>query len=192
MVRVGVSRCITGGWRNRQGTVQAIQLEDFLQDITWISSRGLPGAHTSVVMGLLLSHFSLSFQIEIEHWVSIVSHGIDNTSASRTLCASHLRTLTTSAQGTSAEHLIRLPSSLTSMEKHTFIVAGFDNLKSAVEPMSEEDKKSLLVLLIEELNDLFPVNLCTDIVCDRYLDNDNNVFLEEPTDRTDLQWAQID
>ncbi len=52
--------------------------------------------------------------------------------------------------------------------------------------MSEEDEKSLLVLLLEELNDLFPVNLCTDIVCDRYLDNDNDVFLEEPTDRTDL------
>jgi hypothetical protein len=72
------------------------------------------------------------------------------------------------------------------MEKHTFIVAGFDNLKTAVEPMSEEDEKSLLVLLIEELNNLFPVNLCTDIVCDRYLDSENDVFLDEPTDRTDL------
>jgi hypothetical protein len=49
-----------------------------------------------------------------------------------------------------------------------------------------EDEKSLLVLLLEELNNLFPVNLCTDIVCDRYLDSDNDVFLDEPSDRTDL------
>ncbi len=30
------------------------------------------------------------------------------------------------------------------------------------------------------------MNLCTDIVCDRYLDSENDVFLDEPTDRTDL------
>jgi hypothetical protein len=40
-----------------------------------------------------------------------------------------------------------------------FIVTGFDNLKTAVDPMSEEDKKSLLILLLEELDNLFPVNL---------------------------------
>jgi hypothetical protein len=74
---------------------------------------------------------------EFDHWISIVSHGIDDTSATRTLSTNQLRTLSTSTRGTSAEHLLRLPSSLTSMEKHTFIVAGFDNLKTAVEPMSE-------------------------------------------------------
>ncbi len=60
----------------------------------------------------------------------------------------------------------------------------------AVEPISEEDEKSLLVLLLEELNNLFPVNLCTDIVCDRYLDHKKDVFADETMDRTDLQWAQ--
>jgi hypothetical protein len=70
------------------------------------------------------------------------------------------------------------------MEKLPFIVAGFDNLKTAIEPMRDEDEKTLLVFLLEELNN--PVNLCMDIVCDRYMDHENDVFLEEHMDCTDL------
>jgi hypothetical protein len=47
--------------------------------------------------------------------------------------------------------IIRLPASLTSTEKMPFIVTGFNNLKTAIEHMSKEDEKSLLILL-EELN----------------------------------------
>jgi hypothetical protein len=61
---------------------------------------------------------------------------------------------------------------------------GFNNLKRAVDPMSEEDEKAILALLPEELNDLYPLNLCTDIICDRFMEGD--VFDENKTDRTDL------
>jgi hypothetical protein len=44
---------------------------------------------------------------------------------------------------------------------------GFDNLKTAVNPMSEEDEKAILVLLLKELSDPYPLNFCTDIICDR-------------------------
>jgi hypothetical protein len=75
---------------------------------------------------------------------------------------------------------------MASTEKQPYIVAGFDNLKTAVEPLSEEDEKALLILLLKELNNLFPVNLATEIVCDRYTDSSNEVFTEETMDRTDL------
>ncbi len=81
-------------------------------------------------------------------------------------------------------YVIKLPASIASAERQPFVVSGFDNLKTAVEPMEEEDEKNLLALLIEELNDLYPVNLDTDIVCDRF--TENNVFDEENMDRTDL------
>jgi hypothetical protein len=120
---------------------------------------------------------------EVEHWIRTVTHGIDDISAARNLFASNLRTLSANSSSTSTDHLIRLPSSLTSTEKLPFIFAGLDNLKMAVEPVSEEDEKSLLVLLLEELNNLLPVNLCTDIVCDRYLDHKKDVFADETMDR---------
>jgi hypothetical protein len=66
----------------------------------------------------------------------------------------------------------------------TFITTGFDNLKTAVEPINEDEEKNLLNLLIEELNNLYPVSLCMDIVCDRFMEED--VFDDSAMDRTDL------
>jgi hypothetical protein len=37
-----------------------------------------------------------------------------------------------------------------------FVITGLDNLKTAVELMSKEEKKALLVLLLEKLNSLYP------------------------------------
>jgi hypothetical protein len=70
------------------------------------------------------------------------------------------------------------------MDKATFITTGFDNLKTAVEPISEDEEKNLLNLLIEELNNFYPVSLCMDIVCDRFMEED--VFDDSTLDRTDL------
>jgi hypothetical protein len=50
--------------------------------------------------------------------------------------------------------------------------------------MSEEEEKALITLLIKELNSLYPVNLDTDIVCDRFMGDD--VFEDKAMDRTDL------
>jgi hypothetical protein len=65
------------------------------------------------------------------------------------------------------QYIIRLPHSQQGGEKVPFFVTGFDNLKTAIEPLSEEEEKVMVTLLIEELNSLYPVNLDTDIVCDR-------------------------
>jgi hypothetical protein len=42
----------------------------------------------------------------------------------------------------------------------------------AAEPISEEYKKYLLTSLIDELNNLFPLNLATDFICDTYTDRE--------------------
>jgi hypothetical protein len=42
---------------------------------------------------------------------------------------------------------------------------GFDNLKVAVDPMSEEYEKALLCLILEELSNLYPLHLCSDKCC---------------------------
>ncbi len=118
---------------------------------------------------------------EIEHWVSTTSVGTDKISATRKL---FMDSLCTSNSTTDVQHIIRLPMSQTSQEKSTFITTGFNNLKSAVEPISEEEEKALLVLLLEELNNLYPMNLCTDVICDRSTDED--VFDDGTKDRTDL------
>jgi hypothetical protein len=92
--------------------------------------------------------------------------------------------LRSSTPASTAQHIIRLPTSQTSTEKATFVTAGFDNLKTAVEPITEDEEKTLLNLLIEELNNLYPVSLCMDIVCDRFMEED--VFDDSAMDRTDL------
>jgi hypothetical protein len=79
---------------------------------------------------------------------------------------------------------MRLPASQHSSEKVTFLSVGFDNLKTAVDPLDEEDEKSLISLMLDELNNLYPVNLCTDVICDRFMEDD--VFSNDTVDRTDL------
>ncbi len=118
---------------------------------------------------------------EVEHWVHITANCTDNISATRKAFMASVRSDRTVH---ATQHIIRLPVSQTSTEKGTFVTTGFDNLKTAVEPINEEDEKSLLVLLIEELNDLYPLNLAADIICDRFMDGE--VFEENMTDRTAL------
>jgi hypothetical protein len=91
---------------------------------------------------------------EIEHWVSITSIGTDEISAS---CAAVMDILCSGTSCSTGQHIIRLPVSQTSMDKATFITTGFDNLKTAVKPISKEEEKSLLILLFEELNNLYPL-----------------------------------
>jgi hypothetical protein len=119
---------------------------------------------------------------EIEHWVSITSTGTDEISA--THAAFMDSSLHSSNPASTAQHIIRLPISQTSTEKATFITTVFDNLKTAVEPINEDEEKNLLNLLIEELNNLYPVSLCMDIVCDKFMEED--VFDDSAMDRMDL------
>jgi hypothetical protein len=49
------------------------------------------------------------------------------------------------------------------------------------EPISEKFEKYLLLSLIEEINHLFPMDLATDFIFDRYMDSD--VFDENMMDR---------
>jgi hypothetical protein len=45
-------------------------------------------------------------------------------------------------------------------------------------------KKSLLTLLLEELNNIYPLNLATDIFCSRFIGDD--IFYESTMDHMDL------
>ncbi len=93
---------------------------------------------------------------EIEHWISTTLVGTDKISATR---KAFMDTLWSSTTNNNVQHIIRLPVSQTCHDKATFITTGFDNLKLAVEPINEEEEKALLTLLLEELNNLYPVNL---------------------------------
>jgi hypothetical protein len=118
---------------------------------------------------------------EIGQWIHLTSVGTEDISATRKAFAASLRTDISSAP---LQYIIRLPHSQLSGEKVPFVVTGFDNLKTAIEPLSEEDEKVLISLLIEELNSLYPVNLDIDIICDRF--TGDNVFDDKATDRKDL------
>jgi hypothetical protein len=73
---------------------------------------------------------------EIEHWISITAPGTDEISATR---AAFMDTLRSNASASTEQHIIRLPSSQTITEKITFVTTGFDNLKTAVEPITEDE-----------------------------------------------------
>jgi hypothetical protein len=119
--------------------------------------------------------------VEVEHWVSISANSTDDISATRTAFAAKLLNSTSTH---AKQQIIQIPVSQTSTKKCTFVAMGFDNLKTAVVPMNEEDDKAILVLLLDELNDLYPLNLCTDIICDRLREGD--VFDENKMDCPDL------
>ncbi len=118
---------------------------------------------------------------EVEHWVKLTLQGTDTISASRAIWAD---SLTTDTSTDDQQIIIRLPISQKSLERCTYISTGFNHLKTAVDPISEDFEKYLLGCLIDELNNLFPVGLSTDFVCDRFADIE--VFNEHSTDHTAL------
>ncbi len=133
------------------------------------------------LLGGTTSSIAIRTMAEVEQWVLSTMQGTDDISATRKAFANSLCTSTLSH---AHNYILRLPATQTNSEKVSFLVSGFDNLKTAVEPLSEEDEKALLVLLLEELNNLYPLNLCTDVICDRFMEDE--VFTEGTTDRTDL------
>ncbi len=118
---------------------------------------------------------------EIEHWVSSTGNNNDNISAT---CSAFMSSLRTVKHVSTHQQIIRLPAPQTNSEKLTFVTMGFDNLKMAVDPLSEEDEKALLILLLKELNNLYPLNLGMDIICDRFPEGD--VFVDDTMDCTEL------
>jgi hypothetical protein len=118
---------------------------------------------------------------ERDHWVSSTGNGTDDISVTHTAFMSSLRTV---KHVSSHQQITCLPASQTNSEKLTFVTVGFDNLQMAVDPLSEEDEKAFLILLLEELNNLYPVNLGMDIICERFLEDD--VFADDTMDRKDL------
>jgi hypothetical protein len=116
---------------------------------------------------------------EVEQWVKHTS-GTDTISASRAIFK---ESITSSTDTADEQTLLRLPLTQTGTEKGTFVSTGFCNLKTVVEPISEDFERYLLASLIDEMNNLFPLNLATDFVCDRFLEED---AFEETTNRTAL------
>jgi hypothetical protein len=109
---------------------------------------------------------------EIEQWVTVTS-GSDTIAATRAIFRDSISTHT---DGTDTPIIVRFPISQTATEKCTYISTGFGSLRKAVEPISEDFERYLLSSLIEELNNLFPVGLAIDFVCDRFLEDE--VFTE--------------
>jgi riboflavin biosynthesis pyrimidine reductase len=58
---------------------------------------------------------------------------------------------------------------------------GFCNLKTVVEPITEDFERYLLGSLTDELNALFPLSLATDFVCDRFLEDEVFNEIMNPT-----------
>jgi hypothetical protein len=100
---------------------------------------------------------------EIEQWIK-------NTSGSDTISAS--RAITTNTESTDQHSLIRIPITQTLTEKCTFESIGFGNLKTVMDPITEGFDTYLLGGLIDEINTLFPLSMATDVVCDRFLEEE--------------------
>jgi hypothetical protein len=109
---------------------------------------------------------------EIEQWIKSTS-GNDTISATRAIFKD---SITAGTECTDQHTLIRLPITQTSTEKCTFESMGFGNLKTVVDPITEDFERYLLGSLIDELNSLYPLSLATEFVCDRFLEDE--VFSE--------------
>jgi hypothetical protein len=118
---------------------------------------------------------------EVELWIKLTSLGTDTISATRAI---FMESLMTSIDTKDTHVILRLPASQTNGEKCTYVSSGLGNLKTAGDPISEEFEGYLLMSLVDELNNLFPVGLDTEFICDRHIDFE--VFHESYMDRTAL------
>jgi hypothetical protein len=118
---------------------------------------------------------------EVEHWVRLTSQDIDTISTTRAIFAD---SLITDSNSMDVQIILKLPIFQNSLERCTYISTCFSNLKTAANPLHEDFEKYLLEGLFDELNNLFPMGLSTDFVCDRFMDSD--VFDDHFIDRTVL------
>jgi hypothetical protein len=167
--------------------LSGIGAADYTVDIMKASGslRGAFAGSVTVVHGIpfLLGGTSnraaLRAIAEIEQWIKHTS-GTDTISASRAI----FRDSISSGTDTTDEHtLIRLPLTQTGTKRGTFVSTGFCNLKMVVDLISDDFERYLLASLVNEMNNLFPLNLATDFVCDRFLEEDT---FEETTNCTAL------
>jgi hypothetical protein len=64
-------------------------------------------------------------------------------------------------------HPLKLPNSLHSLEKGTYVSPGWEDLATSLPTLQEEDEKKLLGVLIEELNEKFALQLDLEPSTDR-------------------------
>jgi hypothetical protein len=106
--------------------------------------------------------FGMRTATEIEHWIA------------QTLNSVFWYSIRTTSDGTSISRIVRLPIAQHRYEKVTFVADGFSNLKMAEKPLTGSEERPLLFSLIQELNNLFHLNLGEDFMRDCFL-KDNNL-----------------
>ncbi len=106
---------------------------------------------------------------QIEQWIKLNSRDSATISATRAIFQD---SIVTSTEHPDWHAIIRLPITLTATKKGTFINTGFNIFKQAIDPISEDIELFLLVRLDDELKSLFPLNLATDLVCNRFTDEE--------------------
>jgi hypothetical protein len=113
--------------------------------------------------------------LEIELWLSDSDkrrmHSLPNTSAH--YISEWLKTGTdgTSASASASDihpRPLKLPNSLHSLEKATYVSPGWEDLATCLPALQEEDEKNLLGVIIEELNEKFALQLDLEPSTDRF------------------------
>ncbi len=113
--------------------------------------------------------------LEIELWLADSDkrrmHSLPNTSAhyiSEWLRTNKADTVSdTDFASDTHPHPLKLPNSLHSLEKGTYVSPGWDDMATSLPTLQEEDEKKLLGVLIEELNDKFALQLDLEPSTDR-------------------------
>jgi hypothetical protein len=115
--------------------------------------------------------------LEIELWLSDCDkrriHSLPSTSEhfiTEWLRTNKMQTdtdISTSAATDTHPHPLRLPHSLHSLEKGTFISPGWEDMATSLPTLQEEDEKKFLGILLEELNEKFALQLDLEPSTDR-------------------------
>jgi hypothetical protein len=105
---------------------------------------------------------------EINQWVTYTSELNSDITATRTLWDTLIHT---KVHGTDSNITMQLPLSQHKMEMGTFTSGGFSNLEAAT-PWNEKTERTLVLSLIQDLNELFSSGLCTNPVIDRFMEDE--------------------
>ncbi len=129
-----------------------------------------------VLIGGLENESVVRSILEIELWLADSDkrrmHSLPNTSAH--YITEWLRT-NKSYSGSATDHSatdthphpLKLPNSLHSLEKGTYVSPGWEDLATCLPALQEEEEKKLLGVLIEDLNEKFALQLDLEPLTDR-------------------------
>jgi hypothetical protein len=141
-----------------------------------------------VLIGGTNSSSAIRTMAEVEQWYTHVMVNTQDISATRKIFHELIRT--SNSSGTNSHtNIVRLPVSFAPRDTGIFTCSGFENLLTVAPPISSNMEQHIVLTMIQEINNMFLLELSSTVCFDRRFEAADEVFEDDGRTRVILVGA---